>query len=49
VKVIVVIATRPVTVKEDSPPKPLPRKEVIVWDDVPSDTTTEIRASSAEK
>jgi hypothetical protein len=46
---MVVIATKPVTVKEDNPPKPFPRKEVIVLDDVPSDTTTEIRASSAEK
>jgi hypothetical protein len=49
VKVIVVIATRPVTVNEDNPPKPFPLKVVIVLYEVPSDTTTETRVSSTEK
>jgi hypothetical protein len=49
VKVIVVVAPRPVAVKEDNPPKPFPLKVVIVLDEVPSDTTTETSLSSTEK
>jgi len=49
VKVMVVVDPRPVAVKEDNPPKPFPLKEVIVLDEVPSDTTTETSVSSTEK
>ena len=52
VKVMVVMAPRPVAMKEDNPPKLSPPnllKDVIVVDEVPSDTTTETRVLSTAK
>ena len=48
--VIVVVTPSPVAVKDDNPKWLLfPLKEVIVLDDVPSETTTEVTLLSTEK
>ena len=49
VNVIVVVTPSPVAVKDDNPPKPFLLNEVIVVDDVPSETTTEVTVLSTEK
>jgi hypothetical protein len=49
VNVIVVVTPSPVAVKDDNPPKLFPLNEVIVVDDVPSETTTEVTVLSTEK